>query len=41
MNIRGLQEDWIRYGEDVFKFKVVEMLKKRQDATEKEVVDYL
>lgn len=41
IRIKGLQEDWIRYGENAFEFKVVEVLKKRQDATEKEVVDDL
>lgn len=41
IRIKGLQDDWNRYGEKAFEFKVVEKLKKREDATEKELVDDL
>ena len=39
--VKGLQDDWNQYGEEAFEFKVVEILKKRQDATERELVNDL
>lgn len=41
MKVKGLQEDWDKYGEDAFEFKVVEKLKKKEGSTQKEALDDL
>lgn len=38
IRIKDFQEDWNRYGESAFEFKVVEDLKKKENATDKEVI---
>lgn len=39
--VKNLQEDWIKYGEGAFTFKVVEKLKPIEGATDKEKIDDL
>ena len=39
--VKGLQEDWNKYGEEVFTFDVVEKLKPIEGATDKEKMDDL
>lgn len=41
MKVKGLQEDWDKYGEDAFEFKVVEKLKKKEGSTQKKALDDL
>ena len=41
IRVKGLQEDWDRYGENAFEFKILDKLKQREEATEKETVDDL
>lgn len=39
--LKNLQEDWIKYGEGAFEFKVIEKLKPTEGATDKQKVDDL
>lgn len=41
IRIKNFQEDWDKYGENVFEFIIVEKLKKKENSTDKETLDDL